>query len=277
MNNYNLPYTGAQVQQAIENTNTNATNLQNHIDNISNPHGVTAAQVGLGNVDNTSDLDKPISTATQQAINSVETLANQAKSIAEGRSQAKVFATLDAMNTWLSDPTNTSTLNIGDNLYIEDTNVPDYWWTGTEAQVLETSSVDLTDYYTKEQLDSLLQAKYTFPSGGIPLTDLSSSVQASLGKADTALQSVPSATTAIQGIALLGATGGAARYGYPGDVGLSNVNNTSDADKPISTATQAALNAIDEQIATLSGQISTINNLLNQDGYRVLFVKDAAT
>ena len=30
--------------------------------------GVTKTQVGLGNVDNTSDLDKPISTATQNAL-----------------------------------------------------------------------------------------------------------------------------------------------------------------------------------------------------------------
>lgn len=34
-----------------------------------NPHNVTATQVGLGNVDNTSDLNKPISTATQAALN----------------------------------------------------------------------------------------------------------------------------------------------------------------------------------------------------------------
>jgi len=34
-----------------------------------NPHSVTKAQVGLGNVDNTSDADKPISTATQAALN----------------------------------------------------------------------------------------------------------------------------------------------------------------------------------------------------------------
>ena len=33
-----------------------------------NPHQVTQAEVGLGNVDNTSDLDKPISTATQNAL-----------------------------------------------------------------------------------------------------------------------------------------------------------------------------------------------------------------
>lgn len=40
-----------------------------HTSNTSNPHGVTKAQVGLGNVDNTSDLSKPISTATQTALN----------------------------------------------------------------------------------------------------------------------------------------------------------------------------------------------------------------
>lgn len=34
-----------------------------------NPHSTTKAQVGLGNVDNTSDLNKPISTATQTALN----------------------------------------------------------------------------------------------------------------------------------------------------------------------------------------------------------------
>lgn len=37
-----------------------------------------------------------------------------------------------------------------------------------------------------------VSAKYTKPSGGIPSTDLASAVQTSLGKADTALQSVPS-------------------------------------------------------------------------------------
>ena len=39
-----------------------------HVIDQNNPHHVTAAQVGLGNVDNTADLDKPISTATQKAL-----------------------------------------------------------------------------------------------------------------------------------------------------------------------------------------------------------------
>lgn len=39
-----------------------------HIANKSNPHGVTKAQVGLANVNNTSDVDKPVSTAQATAI-----------------------------------------------------------------------------------------------------------------------------------------------------------------------------------------------------------------
>lgn len=45
------------------------TNLETHINNKFNPHEVTKDQVGLGNVDNTSDANKPISNATQTALN----------------------------------------------------------------------------------------------------------------------------------------------------------------------------------------------------------------
>ena len=47
---------------------TNAT-LTAHTSNKSNPHNVTKSQIGLGNVDNTSDLNKPISTAAQTELN----------------------------------------------------------------------------------------------------------------------------------------------------------------------------------------------------------------
>lgn len=42
-----------------------------HISRKDNPHGVTASQIGLGSVDNTADLDKPVSTATQTALNAI--------------------------------------------------------------------------------------------------------------------------------------------------------------------------------------------------------------
>ena len=39
-----------------------------HIHDLSNPHKVTKHQIDLGNVDNTSDMDKPVSIAQQTAI-----------------------------------------------------------------------------------------------------------------------------------------------------------------------------------------------------------------
>ena len=50
-------------------TKASTSMVMTHINNTTNPHGVTAAQVGLGNVDNTSDLNKPISLFTQAALN----------------------------------------------------------------------------------------------------------------------------------------------------------------------------------------------------------------
>lgn len=43
--------------------------VKSHADNTDNPHSITKAQVGLGNVDNTADKDKPASTAVQAALN----------------------------------------------------------------------------------------------------------------------------------------------------------------------------------------------------------------
>lgn len=49
-------------------TKADASSFTSHISNRSNPHSVTKTQLGLGNVDNTADIDKPISTAVQSAL-----------------------------------------------------------------------------------------------------------------------------------------------------------------------------------------------------------------
>lgn len=64
----NNVYTKTQMDDLLE-AKATKTQLENHILDTNNPHNVTKAQVGLGNVNNTSDLDKPISTATQAALN----------------------------------------------------------------------------------------------------------------------------------------------------------------------------------------------------------------
>lgn len=55
--------------------------IDTHIADKTNPHEVTKAQIGLGNVDNTSDLNKPISTATQTALNGKQNTINDLSEI----------------------------------------------------------------------------------------------------------------------------------------------------------------------------------------------------
>lgn len=59
----------AEIARAKEAEATITSNLSKHTSDYENPHHVTKAQVGLDNVDNTSDINKPISTATQNALN----------------------------------------------------------------------------------------------------------------------------------------------------------------------------------------------------------------
>lgn len=54
----------------ISTTYATKTEFNTHKNNVSNPHGVTKSQVGLGNVDNTSDTNKPVSTAQKTYIDS---------------------------------------------------------------------------------------------------------------------------------------------------------------------------------------------------------------
>jgi hypothetical protein len=65
---------GPEIDQAksdiasLQTSKADEANLDAHIGNVSNPHGVTKGQVGLSNVDNTADANKPISSATQTAL-----------------------------------------------------------------------------------------------------------------------------------------------------------------------------------------------------------------
>lgn len=76
-----------------------STDITDHKNNKQNPHSVTAAQIGLGNVDNTSDMDKPVSTAQGEAIGSVEyTLAQHEKNTDNPHSVTAAQVGLGAVN-----------------------------------------------------------------------------------------------------------------------------------------------------------------------------------
>ena len=76
--------------------------------------------------------------ATAAQVSSLESRLN-------GASGALVFDTQADMNSFLADSANTATLTVGQNLYIRQLDVPDYWWDGTQACELETQKVDLTE------------------------------------------------------------------------------------------------------------------------------------
>lgn len=162
--------------QDVTNLRADHTTLGTHVDNTGNPHKVTKSQVGLGNVDNTRDADKPVSTAQQNALNK------------------KLDKTGDASNTTASFTKNsgdTSSVTSGSKLSTMFTAISSFF-ASLKALAFKdkVSDSDINGTISNSHIASAStwNAKYTKPSTGIPKGDLDSSVQNSLDKADTALQ-----------------------------------------------------------------------------------------
>lgn len=165
------------TSQDVTNLRADHTTLESHVSNTSNPHKVTKSQVGLGNVDNTRDADKPVSTAQQNALNK------------------KLDKTGDASNTTASFTKNsgdTSSVTSGSKLSAIFTAISSFF-ASLKALAFKdkVSDSDINGTISDSHIASAStwNGKYTKPSTGIPKTDLASGVQTSLGKADTALQS----------------------------------------------------------------------------------------
>ena len=90
----------------------------------------------------TGDVDVSTKGTLQKQLDDVRAIAN-------GRKQGKVFATTDDMKTWLQNSANAGLLNIGDNLYIVEKDVPDWWISG----VLTTADSSTGYFYTIEPLE----------------------------------------------------------------------------------------------------------------------------
>lgn len=136
---------------------------EEHIKDEENPHKVTAKQVGLENVDNKSSetIRSEITTenitnalgytpVTETDLAEVNDKAEKAQAIAKGRNQAHVFSTTASMQTWLSDAENKGKYNVGDNIYIIDVGVPDWW----VSEVLDEADTNTGYYYKIAQLET---------------------------------------------------------------------------------------------------------------------------
>jgi len=91
----------------------------------------------------------------QSDINGLSDTITTITEIANGKCKTKVFDTVDDMNTWLADSENTENLKTGDMFLIRVVDVPDYWWDGSSAQVLETSKVTI-EFLTNDEIDEIL-------------------------------------------------------------------------------------------------------------------------
>lgn len=83
---------------------------------------------------------------------------NEVRTIALGADIAYVFDTEALMEAWILIPANVALLEVGNLFLIRELTVPDYWWDGVSALELEVK-IDLTNYYTKSEIDTLLNGK----------------------------------------------------------------------------------------------------------------------
>lgn len=131
--------------------------VSTHANRIDNPHLVTKAQVGLENVDNTSDLDKPISTLTQSALDNKVTK----NASITGATHTKITYDSKGLVTGGSD------LQEGDIPTIPLSKIDDVTATATEVNYLSgvTSSVQ-TQLNNKVDKTSAAKKVYATDSSG---------------------------------------------------------------------------------------------------------------
>lgn len=124
--------------------------LTNHITDYNNPHKVTAEQIGLGNVDNTSDIDKPISTATQEALDSIS------EDLTAHTENADIHVTVEEKTSWTNKQ---DTLKMGNHIKISNNviSVDDdlSGYNNSISQFVNKSTTELENYYTKDELKGL--------------------------------------------------------------------------------------------------------------------------
>jgi hypothetical protein len=163
--------------------------------------GVTKSHVGLSDVDNTSDADKPVSDATATALN----LKQDASSTAADAVTAVINKLADGTGIDITqDPT-------------------------TKVITVAVDSTIATEGYVDDAIaafDSL--PTQTGNDGKFLQTNGSTTLWAAVDLSTYAPLANPTFTGTVSGITAT-------------MVGLGNLDNTSDANKPVSTATQTAL------------------------------------
>ena len=199
----NLNTVDKTIVGAINYLNDNSNKLIDHIKNKNNPHNVTKEQLGLDQIDNTSDKNKPISDLTQQALNNIDNkLIDHIKNKNNPHNVTKEQLGLDQID-------NTS-----------DKNKPISDLTQQALNNIDNKLNDINIDLSNKQNKLIAGKNINITNNIIKVVDLNKT-----------------------------------------DIGLDQIDNTSDIDKPLSKATLSAINDLDNK---LSNNISTGDNQLNE-------------
>ena len=211
--------------------------VNSHISDFNNPHKVTAEQVGLGNVDNTSDINKPVSTAQQEALDAVKTeleeKINNSGSDLQGNID-KIDERVTNIENSVGAPDGIATLDSEGKLEVsqipnEALNVIEGKYM-TETQFADSEGVEFIPRHNTIYIDSIGGSNKLYRWDGFKYVEVSDSDNVTEA-IDNHIKDFnnPHKVTAEQ-------------------IGLGNVDNTADIDKPISTAVQEALDTVNTKV-----------------------------
>jgi hypothetical protein len=183
---------------------------------ITSPSGLTKSDVGLGNVDNTTDANKPISTATQTALD-------------------LKLASATASSTYapLANPTFTGTVSGVTKSHVGLGNVDNTADASKPVSTAQQTALDLKASKADPTFTGTVSG-VTKAHVGLGNVDNTSDANKPVS---TAQQTALDLKAPIANPTFTGTVAGVTKS----MVGLANVDNTSDANKPVSTAQQTAL------------------------------------
>jgi len=150
------------VQESEQNAKTSETNAK-----VSETNAKASEELAKEYMENAFSTTPSGYAELLEDVAEISETSNEALTIAKGKNRSHVFNTTEDMESWLSDESNKGLYQQGDNIYIVDLNVPDWWISEVLEEVdsetgyyyrvaqLETQKVDLTNYYTKEDTDEL--------------------------------------------------------------------------------------------------------------------------
>jgi hypothetical protein len=235
------------------------------------------SSVGLSNVDNTSDANKPVSTATQTALNAKQNTLVSGTNIKTINTQSILGSgdiTIGGSATWgsitgtLSTQTDLQTaLNAKQNTITTGT-ISQYFRGDLSLATLDKTAVGLGNV---ANVDTTTTANITDSSNKRFITDAQQTVLGNTSGTNTGDNAVNSLYSGLASSKENTITAGTTGQYWRGDktfqtldktaVGLNNVDNTTDLNKPISTATQTALNAKQNTITNSDSITQGVTNL----------------